>query len=110
MPLVGLPGDILVTGFKTSGTNFGKPGMMHVVLCVVMILFFALPKTWAKRTNFFIAAINLAWAIRNFILLSGCQAGECPEKKAGLYLELFVSAAILAMSLLPKMKADDEVK
>lgn len=110
MPLVALPGNIIITGFETAGTNFGKPGMMHQILCIVMIIFFALPKGWAKRTNFFIAAINLAWAIRNFILLSGCMAGECPEKKWGLYLELIISTAILAMSLLPKMKAVGEEK
>lgn len=95
---------VMVTGMHTEGTNFGRPGMMHIYLSVPLILFFAIPKIWAKRTNLFIAAINLAWAVRNFILLGTCQMGDCPEKKLGLYLTLILSAIIMAMTLLPKVK------
>jgi hypothetical protein len=64
--------QIIVTGFASEGTNFGKPGYLNVVFSSLCLLFFALPKIWAKRTNVFIAAINLAWAFRNYIVLSSC--------------------------------------
>ena len=94
---------ITVTGFASGNTSFGKPGYLNAVLSFVCLVLFAVPKIWAKRTNVFIAAINLAWAFRNYLLLSSCMLGECPEKKAGLYLLLLASAVIQAMALLPKL-------
>ncbi|MEP6846156.1 MAG: hypothetical protein ABI861_09135 [Panacibacter sp.] len=95
--------NITVTGFQSAGTSFGKPGYLNVVLSSVCLILFALPKIWAKRTNVFIAAINLAWAFRNYLLLNTCLLGECPEKKAGLYLLLLASGIIQVMALLPKL-------
>lgn len=96
--------QITVSGFIAIGTNFGKPGLLNFIMCVIMLVMFAVPAIWAKRTNVFIAALNLAFSIRNFIVLPFCSAGECPEKKIGLYLLLGLSAVILVMSLLPKME------
>ncbi|CAN5743145.1 hypothetical protein BH10BAC2_BH10BAC2_45790 [soil metagenome] len=96
--------NIVVTGFTSEGTSFGKPGYLNAILSTICLLLFATPKIWAKRTNVFMAAINLAWAFRNYLLLSGCLLGECPEKKAGLYLMLLAAGIIQAMALLPKIK------
>jgi membrane protease YdiL (CAAX protease family) len=94
---------IEVTGLKAVGTNFGKPGMFNLILTSVALIFFILPKIWAKRTNVFIGALNLAWSIRNFFVVTACSMGECPEKKAGLYLVLVCSIIIQVMTFLPKM-------
>ena len=102
--------QITVTGFNASGTSFGKPGYLNVVLSLVCLAFFVIPKIWAKRTNVFIAAINLAWALRNYLLLTSCIVGECPEKKAGLYLLMLTSIIIQVMTLLPKMDVAPEKK
>jgi len=102
--------NITVTGFSSAGTSFGKPGYLNVVLSVVCLIFFSIPKIWAKRTNVFIAAINLAWAFRNYLLLSGCLLGECPEKKAGLYLLLLAAGIIQVMALLPMMNVEESDK
>ena len=102
--------NITVTGFSSAGTSFGKPGYLNVVLSVVCLIFFSIPKIWAKRTNVFIAAINLAWAFRNYLLLSGCLLGECPEKKTGLYLLLLAAGIIQVMALLPKMNVEGDKK
>ena len=111
MPWTYIPAkDITVTGFDASGTSFGKPGFLNVIFSSVSLLFFALPKIWAKRTNVFIAAINLAWAIRNYFLLGSCLLGECPEKKPGLYLLLLACAVIQVMALLPKINIAEEKK
>ena len=102
--------NISVTGLDAGPTDFGRPGLMNIFLSCVCILFFAVPKIWAKRTNVFIATLNFAWSIRNFILLTTCQAGECPEKNAGLYLLLMASFTMLLMTFLPKINlpADDK--
>ncbi|MEO8174336.1 MAG: hypothetical protein ABI581_14675 [Sediminibacterium sp.] len=96
--------QITVSGFWAIGTNYGKPGLLHFIMCVIMLVMFAVPAIWSKRTNVLIAALNLAWSIRNYLMLSFCSAGECPEKKPGLYLLVFLAAVIQAMALLPKME------
>ena len=68
------------------------------------MLLFLLPKIWAKRTNLFIAALGLAWSIRNFLLVTSCLMGECPEKKAGIFLLLLCAALVLLMTLFPKIE------
>lgn len=93
--------NIIVTGMSAPGTVYGKPGLMHFVLGGLLILFFIISKIWAKRINVFIGAINLAWSIRNYILLSTCYMGECPEKRFGLYLEILLCSVILIMTFLP---------
>jgi uncharacterized membrane protein YesL len=95
--------QITVSGFIAIGTTYGKPGLLSFIMCVIMLVMFAVPAIWAKRTNVFIAALNFAWSIRNYLTLSFCMAGECPEKKMGLFILVGLSAIILVMALLPKM-------
>jgi hypothetical protein len=98
--------QITISGIQASGTNFGKPGYFHFVMAAIYIVFSLIPKVWTQRSNLLICAFNLAWAIRNFIILPACQMGECPEKKAGLYLVLFSSILMLIASLFPDLKLD----
>jgi hypothetical protein len=98
--------ELVITGFDSGLTRFGQPGKLHFYFCIPSALLFLLPYVWAKRTNLFFTAINLSWAVRNFIVLSACQAGECPEKQIALYLILVASAVILLMALLPKIKVN----
>ena len=86
--------NIIVTGFDASAIGFGKPGLMHVFLSVLTFVFLVIGKIWSKRTAFFISAFNIAWAIRNFISISTCQAGICPEKHFWFYVMLFSAFAI----------------
>lgn len=95
--------NISISGFHTEGTSFGRPGLMNTALCVLMLIFFSVPAIWAKRTNVFIAAVNLAWSFRNYLMVTACMMGVCPEKKIGLYLLLFFSVVAQVMALLPKM-------
>ena len=96
--------QITVSGFYAVGTNYGKPGLFNMAMCVIMLVMFLVPAIWSKRTNVFIAALNLAWSFRNYLLLSSCMMGECPEKKPALYILLVLSGIILLMTLLPKME------
>jgi len=96
--------NIIVTGMHSTGTNFGRPGLASITLGLVSLILFIIPKVGAKRTNFFVGAINFAWSIKNYIVMTGCLAGDCPEKKAGIFLQLAASLVILAMTFLPKIE------
>jgi hypothetical protein len=98
----------VVTGLQAEGTSYGKPGLLNIFLSALCIIFFIIPKLWAKRANVFIATINFAWAVRNYILLTTCLAGECPQKKAGLYLLVLASLTVLVMGFLPKISVESE--
>jgi len=98
-----------IGGMISNGKqNFGKPGLMNLVVTLLALLLFLLPFIWAKRTNIFVCALNIAWALRNYVLLSRCYLGDCPVKQVGLYLLLVVSAMMLLMSFLPDMKLNSE--
>ncbi len=86
-PLVSIQSkSIVVSGIDATGTSFGKPGYMHLLLSGLAILLLLIPKTIAIRICIFLTAFNVAWAIRNYIVLSLCQGGECPVKHAALYI------------------------
>ena len=97
-----------VTGLYAEGTSFGKPGLLNIFFSALSLIFFLIPKVWSKRANVFIATINFAWALRNYILLAGCLAGECPEKKVGLYLLLLASLIVLLMSFFPRITIESK--
>jgi hypothetical protein len=82
-------------------TVFGKPALMNFYLTPLLVLLFIIPKLWAKKINPFVGAINFAWALRNFLLLSTCRNGECPEQKIALYIYFLAAIVILVMTVLP---------
>lgn len=100
--------NITVTGIQATGTNFGKPGYFHILCAFFFLLFHLITRIWAKRTNLLVAALNAAWAIRNFFLIAACQGGECPEKKVGLYLVLLASLVMMITTFFPDMKMNSE--
>lgn len=79
--------------------NFGKPGLLHIIFGVTVLAFVLANKIWSLKTAFFISAINIAWAVRNYMLLSSCSGGICPEKHTGIYLVLISSALSLLFLL-----------
>jgi hypothetical protein len=94
--------------FATGKQNFGRPGLVNMIMTGGSFLMFLLPYIWAKRSNIFLCAFNIAWACRNYILLSKCYGGDCPVIKPGLYLLLLASAIMLAMSFIPDVKVAEE--
>ena len=94
----------IITGWKTAKTNYGQPGKFFAYIGGMSFILFALPYLWAKRFNMALAAMLLAWSFRNFIVLSTCQMGECPQKQWALYGCIIVSLGILIMTFLPKIQ------
>jgi hypothetical protein len=109
MPWIVIEGPhILVSGINAEGTNFGKPGYFNLLMTIFFLFFHLTPRVWAKRANLAVIALNLAWAIRNYFLLSTCRAGDCPTQKTGLYLHLFAAVIMLFAGLFPDMKLPQE--
>jgi hypothetical protein len=95
--------QITISGFDTTGTRFGKPGLFLNFFTGISLLFFIIPTIWAKRTNIFLGAVVFAWSVRNYILVSTCLMGECPVKQPALYVLVGASFVVMIMSLLPKI-------
>jgi len=99
--------NAMLTGMDTraidNGKQFGRPGLLSIILSVIAIVFYSIPKIWAKRTNIFICMLNMAWGISRYILLTTCDAGDCPEKKVGIFLMVAACFIMMLMSFLPKL-------
>jgi hypothetical protein len=93
--------NITVTGVDATGTNFGRPGYFNLLFTAFFLLFTVIPVIWAKRANVVVAGFNLAWAIRNYLVVSACRGGDCPEKQLALYLMVVASFFMLLSSLFP---------
>ncbi len=105
LPWVYIPSiQTTLTGMDAKRVDLGKPGLMNMIFAVMMIAFFAIPKMWCKRINVFITGMNIAWIIRNYVILTSCAAGECPEKKIGIYVMFILGIGIVFMSFLPRIK------
>src|SRR5688572_802951 len=102
--------NIIVTGVNAGGTNFGKPGYLNLLMTLFFLAFTLIPKIWAKRINLLVTALNLAWAVRNYFIITACRAGECPEKHPGIFFLLLASVLMLVSSLFPDLKLPEQKK
>lgn len=92
------------TGFFSYQYKYGRPGKFFVLFALVILILMLLPKIWAKRTNLFLSAFTLAYAIKSYILFTSCYNAYCPEKRAGIYIMLFSTIVILIACVFPNMK------
>lgn len=91
--------NITISGVDTTGTTFGKPAYFHFLWIGIYLFFLLINKVWARRAAMIIAAFNMAWAARNFLVLPACQMGECPVREMGIYLLLISSFALIFAGL-----------
>ena len=102
--------NIAVSGVNTTGTSFGKPGYFHLLLVFFFLVLSFIPRVWAKRSNLLITALNLAWAVRNYFIISSCHMGDCPEKKAAIFLLIPCGVLMLIAALFPDIKLQEGKK
>jgi len=95
--------NVTVTGVSAGILKLGKPAYFHFFLAAIYLAFHFTQTVWAKRWNLLVAALNLAWAVRNFFLVSACAAGECPQKKWALYGLLIAAFLMMLAALFPKI-------
>jgi hypothetical protein len=96
------------SGFFSEGNAYGKPGAVFLTLSLMAILFFILPKLWAKRLNILIGALMVAYSIKTYILFTSCYRGDCPVKKLGIFLVLVLPLFIIIATVLPDMKLRED--
>jgi len=96
--------NIVVTGVDSTGTNFGSPGYFHFITVSFFVAFLLIPRIWAKRANLLVTALNMAWAIRNYLLVTMCRGGDCPEKHPAVYIIVAASFLMLLSALFPDIK------
>jgi hypothetical protein len=87
-------------GEVNTNLTFGHQWIPHSFFAIISIICFLIPKIGAKRTNIFIACVNLGWAFKNYILFTMCRP-ECPQVKIGLILLMTFSLLIQIMTFLP---------
>jgi hypothetical protein len=102
--------DITISGMDTTGSKFGKPGYLHLLMVFFFLIFHFTPRLWAKRFNLLVVGINTAWFIRNFFLIAVCRGGECPERQSGLYMLLLATILMLVAALFPDMEIPETKK
>lgn|SRR6476619_5259410 len=99
---------ITISGLNTAGTTYGKPAFFHFLWVAFFLVFLFLNKVWSTRAAMVFAALNAAWAFRNFLVLPMCQMGECPVRRTGLYLLFFSSLALFFAGLVGPVKGTEE--
>ena len=102
--------NMSVTGVDTTGTNFGKPAFIHFILTAVFLFFHLTPRVWAKRGNLIVSALNFAWAIRNYFIISACRGGECPVKEVAIFVALAAALIMLIAALFPDIELSEKPK
>lgn len=103
MPWVYIPSvSITVSGWHAEGTQFGKPGLVPLVFSVVMLILFHIPKVWSRLLILILGTLQVAWTIRNYILLTSSFIGEVPEKTIYLIAMVPLSILILIMGIFAK--------
>ena len=96
--------DKVFTGFFSEKNLYGKPGKWLTVMAVLSMLCHLLPQVFFKRVNLLLMALNLAYAIKSYIIFAACYHGFCPEKRPGIYLMLAASALLMATAVFPSGK------
>ena len=100
--------DRTFTGFYSYGNNYGKPGMLLVAIGLIAFTLMVLPKIWAKRTNLFVCALGVGYAVKSYILYTSCYNAYCPEKKTAIFLMLAAMVIMLVASAFPHLALKED--
>ena len=101
--------DKTFTGFYTEQNIYGKPGKVFIFLAICSAILIIVNKIWAKRTLIFLAALNIGYLIKTYVLFTTCCSTVCPVKLWGLYLLIFSSVMLAVVSVLPNLKLDEKI-
>ncbi len=91
------------TGFFSENNMYGKPGKVFAFFALIAVVFFLLPKIWAKRWNLLVCSLTLAFAVKTYILFSGCYRGICPVKQPGIWVMFAAAIIMMVCALLPDL-------
>jgi hypothetical protein len=92
------------TGFFSQNNTYGTPGKYISIFAGISAVLFLIPKLWAKRIQLLVSAILMAYTVKSYILYTSCYNAYCPEKRAGIFLIVGLSIALLIVSFFPDIK------
>ncbi len=98
------------TGFYTHENIYGKPAKAFIFLAASSAILICLDKIWAKRALIFLAAINIGYLIKTYVLFTSCYSTICPQKQYGFYLLMVSSIVLLIVSVLPNLKVEQDIE
>lgn len=98
------------TGFFTEKNIYGKPGIAFSFFAAASLVLIFVNKIWAKRTLIFLAALNLGYLLKTFVIFTSCYKGYCPRKEYGLYCVMISSVILLLVSFFPDVKLAENEK
>jgi hypothetical protein len=93
------------TGFFSEKNSYGKPAKFLLLLGGLTTIISFIPILWLKRASLFFAGVNLAYAIKTFLMYGSCYRGYCPEKQYGLYLMLLSVGILMLTTMFPEGKS-----
>ena len=96
------------TGFYSEQNIYGRPGKLFLILSSIAIVLFLVPKVWAKRTNWLLTAITLAYAVKTYVLFTSCYGGICPVKQPGIYLVMVAVFVMVIAAILPDLRLKEK--
>ena len=96
------------TGLYSYNNNYGRPGKLLILISGIVFVFMLLPKVWAKRTNLFLCALCVGYAIKSYVLYTSCYNAYCPEKKIGVYLMIISSVIMMIATIFPHLKLEQK--
>jgi hypothetical protein len=89
------------TGFFTENNIYGKPGKLLIFFALFNVLAQFSKSVFLKRANLLLMALNLAYAIKSYIVFAECYKGYCPDKQAGIFLMVAAAGILLMTAVLP---------
>ena len=92
------------TGFYSKDNIYGKPGKLFLIFAIISIFLFAVPRVWAKRTNWLITTLAIAYTVKTYFLFTSCYGGICPVKQIGIYILLLSITIMFVAAILPDIK------
>ena len=96
------------TGFFSEENMYGKPGKVFIFLAIISAALILINRIWAKRVLLFVAAINIAYLIKSYVLFTTCYSALCPVKQYGLYLLMAGTIMLMVVSIFPDMEVQNE--
>ncbi|MBX5439263.1 MAG: hypothetical protein IRZ29_06960 [Thermoflavifilum sp.] len=103
------PAGGVLTAMDTGSTNLGKPGILFLFFGVWIAVNMWINRLWSKRVNLALGALLMAWMVRNYILFTHCEAGICPDKRWGLFLNVVACVGTFLAILFPPDDPQDVV-
>jgi hypothetical protein len=99
--------DKTFTGFFSEQNEYGKPAVFFIPIALISFILTIVPKLWTKRANLFLCALGVGYAVKSYIVYTGCYGAFCPEKKIGIYVMLSSALMMLIAAIFPDVDMNE---